>query len=129
MSVDSFNPNDTAANWQGIKLTPAAAKQIHSLVKNNRELLGLRLAVKKSGCAGYAYDLSMANQDHQHELVYQFQGASIYIPLDAMPYLDGTEVDYVSEGINKVFKFNNPKAQNACGCGESFNADSDMGTL
>ncbi|WP_336998188.1 iron-sulfur cluster assembly accessory protein, partial [Leclercia sp. M50] len=52
--------------------------------------------------------------------VFEHDGARLYVPLQAMPFIDGTEVDYVREGLNQLFKFNNPKAQNECGCGESF---------
>ena len=47
-------------------------------------------------------------------------GAKLFVPLQAMPFIDGTEVDFVREGLNQIFKFHNPKAQNECGCGESF---------
>jgi len=52
--------------------------------------------------------------------VFEHDGALLFVPLKAMPFIDGTEVDFVREGLNQIFKFNNPKAQHACGCGESF---------
>ena len=63
--------------------------------------------------------LSLVAQDLQ----FTHNGATLYVPLQAMPFIDGTEVDYVREGLNQIFKFNNPKAQHACGCGESFGVE------
>lgn len=54
------------------------------------------------------------------DTVFETDGAKLYVALQAMPFIDGTEVDYVREGLNQLFKFHNPKAQNECGCGESF---------
>ncbi|MGA6580153.1 iron-sulfur cluster biosynthesis family protein, partial [Providencia sp. NPDC089923] len=51
---------------------------------------------------------------------FELDGARLYVPKEAMPFIDGTVVDFVQEGLNQIFKFNNPKAQHACGCGESF---------
>ena len=120
--VDIFNPSQTQQNWQGLTITASAAQQINRLIANNVTLQGMRLSVKKSGCAGFAYDLSLAKTDDNNDFVYENEGAKVFVPQDAMAYVDGTRVDYVSEGVNKIFKFDNPKATNACGCGESFSA-------
>lgn len=120
--VDIFNPSQTKKNWQGLTITSSAAQQINRLIANNATLQGMRLSVKKSGCAGFAYVLSLAKANENNDFVYENEGAKVYVPEDAMPYVDGTRVDYVSEGVNQIFKFDNPKATNACGCGESFSA-------
>lgn len=117
--VTNFDPN--SEGWQGLKLTDKAAEQITKLVSNDMALLGVRLAVKPSGCAGFAYVLSMAKESHVGDLVFKHQGACLFVPVEAMPYVDGTVVDFVSQGLNQMFQYNNPKVQNACGCGESFN--------
>ena len=116
--VDSFDPN---SSWQGLTLTDAAAKQICKLVENDTQLLGVQLLIKPSGCVGYAYALSTIAKPNNDDLIFEYQGAKLFVPISAMPYLDGTEVDYVSKGLNKMFEYRNPKVQNACGCGESFN--------
>jgi hypothetical protein len=59
-------------------------------------------------------------EPEKDDLVFETDGAKLYVALQAMPFIDGTEVDYVREGLNQLFKFHNPKAQNECGCGESF---------
>ncbi|AEI75001.1 Protein sufA [Candidatus Moranella endobia PCVAL] len=107
-------------SWRGLTLTDAAARQIKLLVGNDPSMLGLRLSVKQSGCAGFSYVVAKATRYNNNDVVYEQSGARLYVPLKAMQFLDGTELDYVQEGLNSVFKFNNPKAQHACGCGESF---------
>jgi FeS assembly scaffold SufA len=114
----TFDPNDFA--WHGLTLTPSAAKQIRYLVSKQPEMQGVRLGVKQTGCAGFGYVLDTVNEPHADDLLFEFEGAKLWVPLQAMPFIDGTEVDYVREGLNQIFKFHNPKAQNECGCGESF---------
>ena len=102
----TFNPDDFA--WRGLTLTPAAAAHIRELV------------AKQTGCAGFGYVLDTVREPEKDDLLYESDGARLYVPLQAMPFIDGTEVDFVREGLNQLFKFHNPKAQNECGCGESF---------
>ena len=109
--------------WQGLSLTDAAARQVKKLVEQDPEVKGLQLAVKQSGCAGFAYVLDLTKNPAADDLVYERDGARLYVPLKAMPFIDGTEVDFVREGLNQIFKFNNPRAQHACGCGESFGVE------
>ncbi|PAW09576.1 Fe-S cluster assembly scaffold SufA [Vibrio sp. V1B] len=117
-SVDSFDPSNS---WQGLTLTDKAANQINKLLEKDESLRGLRLTIKSSGCAGYAYVLSTVDEVVAGDLAFEHLGAKLFVPLDAMPYLDGTEVDFISQGLNQMFQYNNPKVQSACGCGESFN--------
>ncbi|MEH0833862.1 Fe-S cluster assembly scaffold SufA [Pectobacterium cacticida] len=117
-NVGTFSLDDNV--WQGLTLTDNAAKQIKHLMKQNEAVLGLRLSVKQSGCAGFGYVLDLVQEFESDDLVFEHDGAKLYVPLKAMPFIDGTELDFVREGLNQIFKFNNPKAQHACGCGESF---------
>ncbi|MFP1804307.1 Fe-S cluster assembly scaffold SufA [Lonsdalea quercina] len=117
-NVETFSLDENV--WQGLTLTESAAAHIVRLMQQDPEVQGLRLSVKQSGCAGFGYVLDMIKHPDADEQVFQRDGARLYVPLKAMPFIDGTEVDYVHEGLNQVFKFNNPKAQHACGCGESF---------
>lgn len=117
-NVGTFSLDENV--WQGVTLTESAAKQVNTLVTQDPEVKGLQLSVKQSGCAGFAYVLDLTKQPASDDLVFERDGAQIFIPLKAMPFIDGTEVDFVREGLNQIFKFNNPKAQHACGCGESF---------
>ncbi|MBG6241780.1 MAG: Fe-S cluster assembly scaffold SufA [Candidatus Symbiopectobacterium sp. Dall1.0] len=117
-NVETFSLDENT--WKGLTLTASAAQQILRLVQSDDSVKGLRLSVKQSGCAGFGYVLDLVNAPDAGDLVFEREGAHLYVPLKAMPFIDGTELDYVREGLNQIFKFNNPKAQHACGCGESF---------
>ncbi|SNC58807.1 Fe-S cluster assembly scaffold SufA [Sodalis endosymbiont of Henestaris halophilus] len=106
--------------WHGLTITHSAAHQIKQLVKNSPAMLGLRLSIKESGCAGFSYVIKEAKWVENSDLIYEHDGARLYVPLKAMPLIDGTELDYVQQGLNHIFQFNNPKAKHSCGCGESF---------
>ena len=121
VNAATFSPDDFV--WKGVTLTDSAAKQILSLVAQDPDVKGLHLGVKQSGCAGFGYVMDLVKKPADDDLQFTHNGATLYVPLQAMPFIDGTEVDYVREGLNQIFKFNNPKAQHACGCGESFGVE------
>lgn len=121
VNAASFSPEDFV--WKGLTLTESAAKQILNLAAQDPEVKGLRLGVKQSGCAGFGYVMDLVKAPVDDDLQFSYFGATLFVPLQAMPFVDGTEVDYVREGLNQIFKFNNPKAQHACGCGESFGVE------
>lgn len=123
VQTDNFDPREFA--WQGLTLTSAAAEQVKNLTASWEGMLGMRLGVKQTGCAGFGYVLDTVKEPHKDDLVFEKDGARLYVPLSAMPFIDGTEVDFVREGLNQLFKFNNPKAQNECGCGESFGVQAE----
>lgn len=118
MQAGTFNPTDFA--WRGLTLTSAAADHIRALAAKQAGVLGVRLGIKQTGCAGFGYVLDTVIEPDKDDLLFERDGARLYVPLQAMPFIDGTTVDYVREGLNQIFKFNNPKAQHECGCGESF---------
>ncbi|MGO2146649.1 HesB/IscA family protein [Halomonas sp.] len=103
-----------------LNITPAAAQQIRHVLDERGQGLGLRVSVKPSGCSGYSYVLDFADEVGSDEVLFEDHGASVYVAPDALEMLDGSEVDYVSEGLNRFFKFNNPNVKDECGCGESF---------
>ncbi|WP_406894435.1 Fe-S cluster assembly scaffold SufA [Serratia marcescens] len=117
-NVGTFSLDENV--WQGISLSDSAVRQITKLMQQDPQVKGLQLGVKQSGCAGFAYVLDLPREPADDDLLFERDGAKLYVPLKAMPFIDGTTVDYVREGLNQIFKFNNPKAQHACGCGESF---------
>ena len=100
---ETFNPADFA--WRGLTLTPAAAAHIHELVAKNPDILGVRLGVKQTGCAGFGYVLDTVTEPKKDDLVFETDGAKLYVALQAMPFIDGTEVDYVREGLNSYSNF------------------------
>ena len=102
-----------------ITLTEAAAKRARAFLAK-RDCIGLRLAVKTSGCSGMAYALEFADTADDDDLCFESHGVTLLVDPKSMVYLIGTEVDFAREGLNEGFKFNNPNVKNQCGCGESF---------
>lgn len=104
-----------------ITLTDAAANRIQDFLTNRGKGEGLRLGVRTSGCSGMAYVIEFADEIEGDDTVFEDRGVKLIVDSKSMIYLDGTEVDFAREGLNEGFKFNNPNAKDACGCGESFN--------
>ncbi len=109
-------------SFTGITLTPAAIAKTRRELAKEEQARGLRLGVKKSGCSGYMYVMSIATDIHDDDIVFhQAEGVDVVVDRNSLALIDGTVVDFVTEGLNQVFRFNNPRAQSQCGCGESFN--------
>lgn len=106
-----------------IQLTENAAKRIQQQLRERGRGLGLRVGVKASGCSGYAYLLDYADEAAPDEVVFESHGAKVFVARDTLPMLDGLVVDFRREGLNEVFKFDNPNAEALCGCGESFSVE------
>ncbi|BAP88491.1 iron-sulfur cluster assembly protein IscA [Burkholderiales bacterium GJ-E10] len=102
-----------------ITLTENAARRVRALLEK-RGGIGMRLAVKTSGCSGMAYALEFADVESPDDEKFVSHGVTLLIDPRSLPYLAGTELDFVREGLNEGFKFNNPNVKNQCGCGESF---------
>ncbi|KGM48346.1 HesB/IscA family protein [Pseudooceanicola atlanticus] len=103
---------------QAVTITPRAAAQIVKLMKRDGHE-GLRIGVKKGGCAGMEYTMDYVDQvDANDELVEQ-DGAKVMIAPMAQMFLFGTEIDYETSLLESGFRFNNPNVVEACGCGES----------
>ena len=94
-----------------ITLSESAATRVNAFLHNRGKGFGLRLGVRTSGCSGMAYVLEFVEDE----------GVNVVIDPKSLIYLDGTELDFVKEGLNEGFKFNNPNMKDECGCGESFN--------
>ena len=103
-----------------VSVTAAAARHIQKSIDKRGKGVGLRLAVKTSGCSGYAYALEFADIANPEDQCFESHGVVVLVDPRSMPMLDGTELDFVREGLNEGFKFNNPNAKANCGCGESF---------
>lgn len=103
-----------------ILMTDSAAQRVQSFLENRGKGFGLRLGVRTSGCSGMAYVLEFVDQPNIDDHVFTEKGVNIIIDAKSLIYLDGTELDFVKEGLNEGFKFNNPNVKNECGCGESF---------
>ena len=104
-----------------ISLTDAAATRVRSYLETRVEAVGLRLGVTKTGCSGYSYVINYAENVTDSDTVFEDKGVTVIVDGDALPLLDGTEVDFVKNGLNEAFSFRNPNVSGECGCGESFN--------
>ncbi|WP_299198997.1 iron-sulfur cluster assembly protein IscA [uncultured Amphritea sp.] len=104
-----------------ITMTPAASDHVSKYLKTRGHGYGIRLGVRTSGCSGMAYVLEFVDDIQDEDQVFESDGVSVVIDPKSLLYLDGTELDFVKEGLNEGFKFNNPNVKNECGCGESFN--------
>jgi iron-sulfur cluster assembly protein len=102
-----------------IRLTTAAAERVSKFLQNDGGL-GLRLGVRKTGCSGWAYTVDLAEDINSEDHVFDDQGVRIIVSPESLSFLDGSVVDFVADGLNHTFQFNNPNATEECGCGESF---------
>ncbi|GGY99851.1 MAG: iron-sulfur cluster assembly protein IscA [Shewanella fodinae] len=103
-----------------ISMTPAAADRVRTFLQNRGKGIGLRLGLKTSGCSGMAYVLEFVDELNEDDEVFELNGVNIIVDAKSLIYLQGIELDFVKEGLNEGFKFNNPNAKGECGCGESF---------
>lgn len=108
------------ARLKAITLTDAAAERIRGLMAaSGKDVAGLRIGIKKGGCAGMEYTLEYAAERAPHDELVEDKGVRILIDPSAMLFLLGTEMDYRSDRMSSGFVFNNPNQTSACGCGKS----------
>jgi iron-sulfur cluster assembly protein len=103
-----------------ISLTESAADRVRTHLNKRGAGLGLRLGIKKTGCSGFAYVVNYADEIKPDDAVFEARGVKVIVDAASLPLIDGTIVDFVKQGLNEAFKFQNPKARGECGCGESF---------
>jgi iron-sulfur cluster assembly protein len=103
-----------------ISLTSAAADRVQSFLGRRGHGVGLRLSVKKTGCSGFAYVVNYADEIGADDIVFEARGVKVIVDRASLGYIDGTEVDFVKQGLNEAFRFRNPNVKGECGCGESF---------
>ncbi|MFD1507976.1 HesB/IscA family protein [Lacimonas salitolerans] len=103
---------------QAVTITDKAAVQIRKLMDRDGHK-GLRIGVKKGGCAGMEYTMDYAADIDPHDEVVEQDGARVMIAPMAQMFLFGTRIDYQVSLLESGFKFNNPNVEDACGCGES----------
>jgi iron-sulfur cluster assembly protein len=104
-----------------ISVTPAAAERIQNFIAARGHGLGLKLGVRKTGCSGFAYVVNYADQAEPKDHVFEDRGVKVFVDPDSLKLIDGTTVDFVRQGLNEAFRFQNPNIKGECGCGESFN--------
>lgn len=101
-----------------VKMTPAAERQIAKLM-DGKQAYGLRIGLKKGGCAGMEYTMEMAETPDSNEEVVEQGEARVMIAPMAQMFLFGTEIDYETGLLESGFRFRNPNVTDSCGCGES----------
>ena len=102
-----------------ISLTPSATERVRAFM-NRDGGLGLRLGVRKTGCSGWAYIVELAKSIDPSDIVFEQDDVKVVVNHDSLAFLDGSTIDFVSEGLVSSFRFENPNVTEECGCGESF---------
>ncbi|PAT33334.1 iron-sulfur cluster assembly protein IscA [Vandammella animalimorsus] len=103
-----------------VTITEAAARHVSKYLAKRGKGVGVRLGVKTTGCSGLAYQLEYVDEPDANDVVFESHGIKLLVDPKSLAYLDGTELDFVREGLNEGFKFSNPNERDRCGCGESF---------
>ncbi len=103
-----------------ITLTDSAAERVRTYIDKRGKGVGLRLGVTLTGCSGYSYVINYADEVADSDVVFEDKGVTVIVDPDALKLIDGTEVDFVKNGLNEAFSFRNPNIAGECGCGESF---------
>ena len=107
-----------------ITLTQAAAQRVADHLASRGHGEGLRLGVKTTGCSGLAYVVDFADEISSDDQVFTSLGVKVIVDGESIGYIDGTEIDFTSDGLSTAFRFKNPNVVDECGCGESFTVNS-----
>ena len=103
-----------------ITLSDTAAERVRRFLDARGHGRGLRLAVKKTGCSGFAYVVDLEDEIAEDDRVFESNGVSIIVDPRSLPMVEGTHVDFARDGLNETFTYDNPNVKSLCGCGESF---------
>jgi iron-sulfur cluster assembly protein len=103
-----------------ITVTSTASKKIQTNLARRGQGMGIRLGVRTTGCSGLAYVLEYIDTVNPEDIAFEQDGFVVVVDPKSSAYLDGVEIDYVRQGLNEGFEFNNPIEKDRCGCGESF---------
>lgn len=103
-----------------VSLTEAAANHVRRSLDKRGKGEGIRVGIRTTGCSGMAYVLEYVDEASPEDEVFESHGLKVMVDSNSLDFIDGTELDFVREGVNEGFKFNNPNVRGECGCGESF---------
>jgi iron-sulfur cluster assembly protein len=103
-----------------ISLSESAAQRVRDRLASRGHGIGLRVGVKPAGCSGFRYVVDYADEARAGELVFESQGVKLFVDGESLSTIDGTRIDFVRQGLNESFRFENPNVRGECGCGESF---------
>ncbi|MCI0182980.1 HesB/IscA family protein [Sulfoacidibacillus ferrooxidans] len=110
-----------------VTLTMEAASVVKDLLSDKEEDMGLRIFVKPGGCSGFSYGMALDMKKESDLLLLQ-EGVPLLVDEASLPFIDGSEIDYVDGLSGKGFKIVNPNAVSSCGCGSSFHTKDNQGT-
>jgi iron-sulfur cluster assembly protein len=108
-----------------ITLAPAALERIRGFLAETPDAIGLRFGVKRTGCSGWGYAIDLARDRKEGDTIYDLDGIHVLIDADSLALVDGTQIDFVKNGLSEQFVFRNPNVAAECGCGESFTTDAE----
>jgi iron-sulfur cluster assembly protein len=103
-----------------ISLTELAAEKVKTQLERRGKGLGIRVAVKTTGCSGLSYVIEYVDVPQPEDMSFVDQGVHVFVDPKSLVYVDGVEMDWVRNGLNEGFDFKNPNEKARCGCGESF---------
>ena len=106
-----------------VSLAPAALDRVRGYLAGTPGALGLRFGVRRTGCSGWGYAIDMTREAKPEDRVFEQDGVRIYVDADSLALVDGSEIDFLKQGLNEQFVFRNPNVAAECGCGESFTTD------
>ena len=107
----------------GIRLTEAARQRMHDFLAKDAGACAIRFGIRRTGCSGFGYTVDLAQAIDSDDTVFDQDGLRLVVDRKALPFVDGTEIDFRREGLNAAFVFRKPNATGECGCGESFTVD------
>jgi len=102
-----------------ISLSESAARRVEHFIRTEGGI-GLRLGVRKTGCSGWAYEVGLATDVTERDAIFEDRGVRVVVDQEVLPMVAGTRIDFVQQGLNRMFEFENPNVTDECGCGESF---------
>jgi len=111
------------ANPMSIQLTDAAQRRMQDFLARQPSAVGVRFGIRRTGCSGWGYTVDIADAVADDDEVFEHAGVRLLVDRKALPFVDGTEIDFRRDGLNAAFVFRNPNATGECGCGESFTVD------
>lgn len=104
-------------------VSDAAQNHLIKQLKKNSDAIGVRLSLSKTGCSGLSYVFDFITEEVAQDRKFKFDNLVVYIDNKSFPYLKGLKIDFVKEGLNHKYLYDNPNQTGQCGCGESFTID------
>lgn len=108
-----------------VTLAPAALQRVRDYLAETPGSVGLRLGVKRTGCSGWGYVVDLAHEERPGDSVFEQDDVRVLVDADSLSLVDGTQIDFLKQGLGEQFVFRNPNVKGECGCGESFTTNAE----